>query len=473
MKKKAAALCMAFAMMCGVGATVYAENTDMPDELAYVYVDEAETPVSEGQNIVVSFENENLAVASARLQYQIEENTGGEIEASQILHNTLLFVQQYDSEAEAGNYSLTGLSYTLEDGTEKQIDFTSQEIAASYQVLADEAMEIQDLDSTEEVSVYSMNDDGAIVQETGDSAEQTIGTVLEEARAVEPASPLLRTGRREVVVAIGAGHDSRHVGARSEDGRLREESLNLKVAKYCQEELSKYTGVRVVMLRDKESCPYNNATLSYCLNQRVIDAANAGAQLYVDLHFNAGGGNGAEVYYPNKSWRPHLSEEGEDVSVKILNQLEALGLANRGAKIKNTTLAGEDGEYPDGSKSDYFTTNVVAKELGITGIIVEHAFLDGAQDVSRLRDEAFLKQLGVADAVGIARKYGLTRVESAGDTADGAENGGNPPENSVPGNTEEDSAQYLANFYDVKVGDWYYDYAKYVYEEGLIDRIEQ
>ena len=48
-------------------------------------------------------------------------------------------------------------------------------------------------------------------------------------------------------------------------------SATLKVARYCQQELSQYRGVRVVMIRESESCPYNS-TSSYCLNQRVKDA---------------------------------------------------------------------------------------------------------------------------------------------------------------------------------------------------------
>ena len=83
------------------------------------------------------------------------------------------------------------------------------------------------------------------------------------------------------------------------------------------------------------------------------------------------------------------------MSNKILERLSALGLTNRGAKIKDSTLAGPSGQYPDGSKADYFTTNVLAKELGLTGIIVEHAFLDHGYDAAKLQDENFLRQLGL------------------------------------------------------------------------------
>ena len=49
------------------------------------------------------------------------------------------------------------------------------------------------------------------------------------------------------------------------------------------------------------------------------------------------------------------------------------------------------------------------KNLDWTGMIVEHAFLDHGYDAAKLQDENFLRQLGIADATGIAQKYGLVK----------------------------------------------------------------
>ena len=301
--------------------------------------------------------------------------------------------------------------------------------------MQDEALFVPE--SGAQVETYSMNEEKQMVQAGAETAEAAISETLDEAGVTEATTRNARSGeRREVIVAIGAGHDANHPGA-SANG-LREEVLTLKVARYCQQELSQYRGVRVVMIRESESCPYNS-TSSYCLNQRVKDAKNAGADLYVDLHFNSGGGTGAEIYYPNKNYRPDLSEEGLSVSNKILEQLSALGLTNRGAKIKDSTLAGPSGQYPDGSKADYFTTNVLAKELGLTGIIVEHAFLDHGYDAAKLQDENFLRQLGIADATGIAQKYGLVKGTWQGN-------------------------QYT----DVPDGVWYKEAVEYVRDQGIM-----
>ena len=402
------------------------------EEIEYVYLDEDVVGISGVQNIVVGFQNEEMVIGGARLLYQTESGTEGTVEAAQILNNTVLFQKQ--TMEETGTYQITGIVYIDGEGLEQTILFSEKGITVSFQVVQDEALSVSE--SGAQVETYSMTDDNQLVQAGAETAEEAIAATLEEAGVNEEVAQNARSGeRKEVVVAIGAGHDANHPGA-SANG-LREEVLTLKVARYCREELSQYSGVRVVMLRDSESCPYNSSS-NYCLNQRVYDAKNAGADLYVDLHFNSGGGTGAEIYYPNKNYRPNLSEEGLSVSNKILEQLSALGLQNRGAKIKDSTLAGSSGQYPDGSKADYFTTNVLAKELEMTGIIVEHAFLDHGSDAAKLQDENFLRQLGVADATGIAQKYGL--VKGAGESG----------------------------YIDVPDGAWYREAVEYVRDQGIM-----
>lgn len=422
-------LCMAAALLI-FGMSVKAAE---PEEVEYLYLDEDVVGISGVQNIVVGFQNEEMVIGGARLFYQTESGIEGAVEATQILNNTVLFQKQ--GMEENGTYQITGIAYVDGSGEEQTILFAEKGITASFQAVQDEALSVPESDA--QVEVYSMNDGNQMVQAGAETAETAISETLDEVGATEAAALNARGGeRKEVVVAIGAGHDANHPGAYANG--LREEVLTLKVARYCQQELSQYSGVRVVMIRESESCPYNS-TSSYCLNQRVYDAKNAGADLYVDLHFNSGGGTGAEIYYPNKNYRPDLSEEGLSVSNKILEQLTALGLPNRGAKIKDSTLAGSSGQYPDGSKADYFTTNVLAKELGLTGIIVEHAFLDHGYDAAKLEDENFLRQLGIADATGIAQKYGLVKGPGQG-----------------------------SGYVDVPEGVWYEEAVEYVRDQGIM-----
>ena len=216
-----------------------------------------------------------------------------------------------------------------------------------------------------------------------ENIEETVAGVLEEA---DPVSPLAREARANKTVVICAGHDATHTGA-SGNG-LKEEELTFKVAQYCKQALEQYQGVTVYMDRDSISCKYPGQSTSYCLNQRIKDAAALGANVFVDIHFNTGGGTGAEVYYPNKSYNEGIHQDGQNLANKILSELSALGLTNRGAKIKDGTTGETDS---NGNKDDYFTTNYLSKQYGMTGVIVEHAFLDSASDAAKLKDENFLK----------------------------------------------------------------------------------
>ena len=211
---------------------------------------------------------------------------------------------------------------------------------------------------------------------------------------------------------ICAGHDATHTGASGNE--LKEEELTFKVAQYCKQALEQYQGVTVYMDRDSISCKYPGQSTSYCLNQRIKDAAALGATVFVDIHFNTGGGTGAEVYYPNKSYNEGIHQEGQNLANKILSELSALGLTNRGAKIKDGTTGETDS---NGNKDDYFTTNYLSKQYGMTGVIVEHAFLDSASDAAKLKDENFLKKLGEADAAGIAATYGFSKGDNGNEQA--------------------------------------------------------
>ena len=117
------------------------------------------------------------------------------------------------------------------------------------------------------------------------------------------------------------------------------------------------------------------------------------------------------MWYPNdSSYRHELHEEGAQLSSKILEKLTALGLTDRGIKVRDSERVDGEGPfyYPDGSIQDYYTVIEASREAGIVGIIVEHAFLSNKSDSDKLKSEAFLKELGYADAEGIAETYKLS-----------------------------------------------------------------
>jgi N-acetylmuramoyl-L-alanine amidase len=214
-----------------------------------------------------------------------------------------------------------------------------------------------------------------------------------------------------VVIYLDAGHDSTHAGCRA--NKLKEEVLNLKIAKYCKEKLEEYEGVTVYLCRSGAACPHPGKDSIGDNTARVYDAAEKNATLYVAIHNNyayKSSVNGATVYYPNSSYNKAVSEEGRLVAQEIENQLVALGLNDRGILVRMS----EDGsKYPDNSRADYYNTIKTSKMCGFPGIIIEHAYVSGSYDASHyLNSDAKLKKLGVADAKGIAAYYGLHKKKT-------------------------------------------------------------
>ena len=85
-------------------------------------------------------------------------------------------------------------------------------------------------------------------------------------------------------------------------------------------------------------------------------AKKAGASYFISIHFNSAANSaakGAEVYYPNTSVNKNLSSNGQNLAKAIQSQLAALGLYDRGIKIRNYT-DGTTSSNPNSSDQDYY-----------------------------------------------------------------------------------------------------------------------
>ena len=430
------------------------------DEINYVFVESPylETPGTE--RIAVSYGDGSETVSDASLTVRDDAGQEAEWELSVSAGQVYLFTYDFADESSTGTYEVVSLNVTDEEG-EKTIQLSDSGMEAYFGVNEeyDGIEELQPLDAAdaETASAEESAEVGATVAEIDpnnveESAEQIVDA-LEEAedqtdtsdlsaslegstsmsgrtasKAVSVSAASLaavlgtkiqtvaatkaKSGNGNVVVALDPGHDSKHTGASY--GNLKEEELTLKIAQYCKAELETYSGVTVYMTRTSAACPYpNNSSSGGDIGDRVIAAADAGADIFVSFHLNsstASGANGAEVIIPNSNWKPQVAQEGKELAQAILKELQGVGLNLRPTEIysKDTTI-GE--KYPDGSLSDYFSVQIYAKEAGIPGIIVEHAFLTNSGDRAHLDSEADLKELGVADATGIAKYLGLSKGE--------------------------------------------------------------
>ncbi len=217
-----------------------------------------------------------------------------------------------------------------------------------------------------------------------------------------------------VVIVLDPGHDSTHTGARANG--LVEESLNLKIAKYCKEELEKYQGVTVYLTREEEACPFpviDGASSDSNLDNRyrIFFARDHQADAFVSIHLNSAEDSraqGVEIYYPNDSWKPQIGQTGKDLAASILPKITALGIADRGIKIRNSE---DNTRYEDNSIADYYGVINRGKKENVPAIIIEGAFLTNSSDAAFLGQEENLKKLGQADAAGIAAYYGLEKPQ--------------------------------------------------------------
>ncbi len=187
----------------------------------------------------------------------------------------------------------------------------------------------------------------------------------------------------------------------------KESNLTLKIAQYCKEELAKYD-VNVVMTRTTDTRLSEEAAMD--LKNRVEVAKKAGASYFISIHINSAqnsAAHGAEVYYPNTSGNKNLSTNGQNLAKAIQKQLTALGLYDRGIKIRNYT-DGTTSSNPNSSDQDYYGVIRYAKQANITGLIVEHCFISNKEEFDKyLGSNAKLQQLGIADAKGIVSALGL------------------------------------------------------------------
>lgn len=190
-------------------------------------------------------------------------------------------------------------------------------------------------------------------------------------------------------VFLGVGHGGSDPGAVGNNG-FKEKDLNLDIALACNDELVRH-GVTVLMSRTKDE----NDSL-----QEEINECNAfNPDLAVDIHNNAGGGDGAEAFYHYKGGK------SKDLANNILCEIESIGQNSRGAKIKQ----GSDGR-------DYYG---FIRKTNAPAVIVECAFVDNANDITIIDTLSERKEMGKAIAKGILKTLGINyKAEPPQDTAD-------------------------------------------------------
>ena len=362
------------------------------EEMEFLYIESKELTAPGTQNIVVSWKESIDDIEEMILVYENEQGQAFTLKESKRNDESIVFTKDF-TVSEAGTYKIKGVKYFV--GTEeKYFAFDDVEIAASFEVTKGETT-VNDAVATVEVESNGSVDKTEASRDIKDAVEST-----EAAAAAQ--SNTASTESDNVIVVLDPGHGGSDSGATR--GSVYEKTINLKVAQYCKAELEQYYGVTVYMTRSGDTNP--------SLKERAQIAANYGADILVSIHQNAQkvgstSAYGAEVYYPNKNYKPAIGNSGKTVADAVQAELVSLGLSNRGTKIRNTA---NGSTYADGSYADYYGIIRESKKLSVPAIIVEHAYLSNTSDYNNfLSSDSKLQKLGVADATGIAKAFGLSK----------------------------------------------------------------
>lgn len=244
--------------------------------------------------------------------------------------------------------------------------------------------------------------------------------------------PQTKVQAKDIVIVLDPGHGGSESGAtRTWSGKTyKEEVINQKIANYCKAELETYAGVKVYMTRTKVS------QKSQDRETRLNIAKAKYADALVSLHINSTGAQsqksstGAYCCVPSAGkFKTASAKAARSMASTILKELHSqVGLKNNGYWIDD-----ELGIIVFGQKSNY--TAAQAKSWGmsksaintkIPSFIVEHCFVNNQNDCKKyINTDAQIKKLGVADATGIAKYYGLKKksAQSTDEPADQIQKG--------------------------------------------------
>ncbi len=180
---------------------------------------------------------------------------------------------------------------------------------------------------------------------------------------------------KKVCIIVGHGksksgeYDS---GAVSRDGKHQEFLIAREIAKSA----SDYLG-----------CELMNYNGDLYLTDRIRKVNSGDYDFVAEIHLNAGGGKGVEVYYY------HDSPTGLRVSDEICKEIvNTLSVENRGPKVR----VNKNGK-------DYFA---IIRDTRPTAILVETVFIDYASDLAKVKTQEGQRKCGEAIGRAIERAFG-------------------------------------------------------------------
>lgn len=172
------------------------------------------------------------------------------------------------------------------------------------------------------------------------------------------------------------GYDSGALG-----GNYQEFKIGREIGRYIGEIFKGYACTADVINYD--------ATLY--LTERIAHVNKHGYDLAIEIHLNAAGGTGSEVYYK------HKSASGKKLAGAISKSIaNTFGIRDRGAKVKINPANG----------TDYFG---FVRSCKCESLLIETVFIDTASDRKHVETAAGQRQCAEAIVSAIANFYGIKK----------------------------------------------------------------
>ncbi len=192
-----------------------------------------------------------------------------------------------------------------------------------------------------------------------------------------------------ITIVIDPGHGGENEGT-IENG-FQEKSMTMVTARAMYEELSKYDNVEVYLTRTTD--------VDLGLDERAAFAASVDADFLFSIHYNASLSHelyGSEVWV--SAFAPY-NAYGYQFGMVQMETMRDMGLFLRGVK----TRLGDNG--------DYYGIIRFAREQEIPAVIIEHCHVDEETDVPFCDSTEDLEAFGRADALSVAKYFGLKSEE--------------------------------------------------------------
>lgn len=190
-------------------------------------------------------------------------------------------------------------------------------------------------------------------------------------------------------VFIGVGHGGNDSGATANG--FKEKDLNLVTALACRDELKRH-GVDVLISRETDE--------RVALAERIKMCNAYAPDLAADIHYNAGGGDGAEVFHSKRDRRD------DALAQNILDAIVATGQNSRGLKTKEK------------SNGDAYFGFI--REINCPAVLVECGFIDNKKDLAGFDEIEEQKVFGVAIAKGFLKTLEIAWQEPVAESPAGA-----------------------------------------------------